>query len=73
MRGVEVGSICIKTAGREAGQKAVVLEEAKGGIVVIEGPYIKKRKCNIAHLFPTGKTIKVTKSMTKKELLERIQ
>ena len=54
MKLIEKGSVCIKTSGREAGEKAVVLEVVDENFAVIEGPKIRKRKCNIAHLFPTG-------------------
>jgi len=63
-----IGSVCVKTTGREAGKKAVVLETVNANTVVIAGPKVRKRKCNIAHLFPTGKAVPVTKGVTQKEL-----
>ena len=69
---MEIGSVCIKLCGREAGEKAVVIGKVDEKYVSVMGPKVRKRKCNIAHLFPTGKTIKVTKSVTQKELAEQL-
>ena len=55
MKALDVGTICIKTAGREAGKKAIVLQVVDDNFVVIEGTEksgVRKRKCNIAHLIP---------------------
>jgi large subunit ribosomal protein L14e len=49
----EVGTVCVKIAGRDAGKQCVVIEAAKDGIVVIEGE-TRRRKCNVRHLEPTG-------------------
>ena len=69
---LEIGSVCIKLCGREAGEQAVVLEKVDEKYVSIIGPRVRKRKCNIYHLFPTGKTIKITKSVTQKELAGKL-
>src|SRR5262245_10944604 len=55
----EVGTVCVKLAGRDAGKKCVVVEEHKDGFVVIEGE-TRRRKCNIRHLEPVGE-VKVSK------------
>ena len=60
----------MKTTGREAGKKAGVLEVVDGAHVMVQGFGVRKRKCNIAHLFPTGKKVNVGKNVTEKELKE---
>lgn len=65
------GRVCVKTAGREAGSVCVVLERVNDFQVVIEG-MVKKRKCNVKHLEPLPKTVKVTKSSSKKEVLDSL-
>ena len=69
-RALEIGSVCIKTTGREAGKNAVVVEVMDDNFVVVEGPNVRKRKCNITHLFPTGEKVSVDKNTTQKELKE---
>ena len=74
MPGIEAGMVCIKTHGKEAGKKAVIIEvDKKTGFVTIEGPMIKKRKCNPKHVLPTGKKVTAKKNMTKKELEELLK
>lgn len=73
MRSLDIGAVCIKTTGREAGNKAVVVEVASEQFVSIIGPKIRKRKCNIAHLIPTGKKISVTKGVSQKDLEGKLE
>lgn len=74
MPGIETGMVCVKTHGKEAGKKAVIVDlDKKTGFVTIEGPSIKKRKCNPMHLLPTGQKITVKKNTTKKELEELLK
>ncbi|MEK6958091.1 MAG: 50S ribosomal protein L14e [archaeon] len=61
MKAIDKGVVCIKTTGKEAGKKVVVLEAIDRNFVMIEGKGVKKRKCNIAHLFPTGEKIGASK------------
>jgi ribosomal protein L14E/L6E/L27E len=68
MAAFENGSICFRTKGKNAGEKVVVLEAAKKGMVVVEGTRSKKGKANIMHLWPTGKKAQLKSTFTKKEL-----
>ena len=54
----EVGTVCVKIAGRDAGKQCVVVEAAKDGIVVIEGE-TRRRTCNIRHLESLGRDVKI--------------
>jgi len=72
MKAIDVGSICIKTAGRKAGEKVVVTEIIDNNFVTVKGQNVNGKKCNMTHLFPTGKTIKVTKEM-KREDFEKLK
>ena len=54
MAGIKEGSVCIKTRGRNAGKKVVVVAVEKNGFVIVEGEKLKKKRCNTRHLFPTG-------------------
>ena len=56
---MEVGTVVIKTKGRDAGCMAVVLSKAKEGRVLIDGPKVKRKNINVLHLFPIGKKAKV--------------
>jgi len=73
MKALDVGSVCIKTSGRKAGEKVVVLELVDNNFVIIQGAKVKKKKCNLSHLMPLGKTINVGKSITQKELEKQLE
>lgn len=56
----ELGRLCIKTAGRDAGKKAIIINIIDKKYVMIDGE-TRRRKCNIAHLEPLDKVIKINK------------
>jgi large subunit ribosomal protein L14e len=68
---LETGRICIKTTGKEAGKKAIILKTEKGQ-PIIQGPHIKKRKCNPKHLIITDKKINIKENPTQKEINEKL-
>ena len=54
MPAIEVGRLCVKTRGREAGRKCVIVEIIDANFVVITGPKdvsgVKRRRANINHI-----------------------
>ncbi len=67
---MKIGQICIKTKGREAGRKAIVLSEVKEGRVLIDGPKVKRKECNVLHLFPTGQIVDIKENASHEEVLK---
>lgn len=57
---IEVGRLCIKIAGRDAGLKCVIIEILDKNYVMIDGQ-TRRRKCNILHLEPLKDVIKIKK------------
>jgi len=57
---MEIGQVCIKTKGREAGRTIVVLSKPKAGKVLVDGTKVKRKQCNMLHLFPINKIAKVS-------------
>jgi len=69
MTGLETGSVCVKTAGRKANEKVIVLEmDKEKHYATVIGPNVKKKKCNLRHLIPTGRIVKAGKNVSQKEL-----
>ena len=58
---IEVGRLCIKIAGRDAGLKCVIVDVLDDKFVLIDGE-TRRRKCNILHLEPLKDTIKIKKN-----------
>jgi large subunit ribosomal protein L14e len=59
MPAIEVGRICVKLAGREAGEKCVIIEVIDDKFVEVVGTSVKNRRCNVKHLEPLDETIEV--------------
>lgn len=57
---IEIGRLCVKTAGRDAGLHCVVVDQVNDKLVLIDGQ-TRRRKCNIAHLEPTKEMLKISK------------
>ena len=57
---LEIGRLYIKIAGRDAGKTACVVDIIDDNYVLIDGA-VRRRKCNIAHLEPLDKMIKIQK------------
>jgi len=71
---LEVGRVCMKVAGREAGKYAVVLKKIDDSFVLITGPKlltgVKRRKCNVEHLEPTEHKLEIKEDASEEEVLE---
>jgi large subunit ribosomal protein L14e len=65
----ELGRICVKTAGRDARLKCVIIDVLEGNFVMIDGQTRRKR-CNIAHLEPLDKVLKVKKNASHDDVAE---
>ena len=58
---MEVGRVCLKVTGREAGKRCVVIEAVNDSFVMVDGE-VKRRKCNVSHLEPLGKMLEIGKN-----------
>lgn len=54
----EVGRLCVKIAGRDAGRTCVVVEAVGNGYVIVDGD-VRRKKVNIKHLDPMDKTVAI--------------
>jgi large subunit ribosomal protein L14e len=74
---IEVGRICVKIAGREAGRKCVIVDIIDENFVLITGPKsltgVKRRRCNINHLEVLDKKIEIPKGASDEEVLKAIE
>lgn len=70
---LEVGRVCMKIAGREAGKYCVVLKKVNDAFVLITGPKlltdVKRRKCNIEHLEPLPYTLEIKEDAIEEEVI----
>ncbi len=69
---MNIGQVCIKLAGREAGSIAVVIDIVDDNFVLIDGN-VRRKKCNIRHLEQLDKVAKVSKNATTQEVLAALK
>jgi len=68
----EIGRLCVKIAGRDAGLKCIVIDKIDDNYVLIDGQ-TRRRKCNIKHLEPIDKVLKVKKGLAHDEVLKELK
>lgn len=77
MPAIEVGRICIKVRGREAGRKCVIVDIIDENFVLITGPKsltgVKRRRANINHIEPLDKKIDIEKGASDEEVLKALE
>ena len=64
---IEIGRLCLKTAGRDASKKCVVVDIIDNNFVLIDGE-TRRRKCNIKHLEPLAQVVKIKKNASHDEV-----
>ena len=69
----EIGRICVKTRGREANYRCVVLNVIDKNNVLVEGLKVKRRACNIKHLAPTKDKLDISKEESSDKLKKAIE
>ena len=57
---MNIGQVCVKIAGRDAGNTCVIVEILDDTTALIDGG-VRRRKCNLAHLHPLKEKIDIKK------------
>jgi len=77
MAGFDVGRICVKLLGREAGKKCVILDVIDKNFALITGPpklnTVKRRRVNIQHIEATSERIEIKKGATDEEVAKALE
>ncbi len=77
MPSIEVGRICVKLYGREAGRKCVIVDVIDKNFVLVTGPRkvsgIKRRRTNVKHLEPTDESIDVKKGASDEDVAKVVE
>ncbi len=73
---IEVGRICVKASGREAGKRCVLVEIIDKNFVLITGPKsitgVKRRRVNVNHITPTEEMIKIRRGASDEDVAEAL-
>ena len=77
MPAIEVGRICIKTRGREAGRRCVIVDIIDRNFVLVTGPKdvtgVRRRRVNMSHLKPTEEKIEISRGASDDEVRAALQ
>ena len=66
---ISVGDLCVKTAGRDANKLCVVIDIINKTYVLVDGN-TRRKKCNVKHLEPLGKNLKIKAKVRTEEILK---
>jgi large subunit ribosomal protein L14e len=77
MPAIEVGRVCVKLAGREAGKKCVIVDVIDKNFVLVTGPKavtgVKRRRVNINHVEPLSEKIEIKRGASDEEIIEALK
>ena len=77
MPAIEIGRICVKKLGREAGKKCIIVDVIDKNYVLITGPKaiskIKRRRANVDHILPINEKIEIKRGASDEEITEALK
>lgn len=65
---LDIGRVCVKLRGREAGRRCVVVDIIDENFVIIDGD-VKRRRVNIKHLEPLDIVLNIKKGAKTEEVI----
>lgn len=68
----EIGRVCVKIAGRDAGRKCIIIEVLDKNYVLVDGE-TRRKKVNTAHLEPLDILAKVKKGASHEEVMSALK
>jgi len=69
----DIGRICVKTTGREAGKYCVVVDIIDKNYILVDGLTVRRRRANYKHLEPISETIDIKKGASHDKVEEAIK
>ena len=68
----EIGRICVKTAGRDAGMRCVIVDLMDKNFALVTGPKqvsgVRRRRVNVNHIKPLDEKIAIEKGATDEQI-----
>ena len=65
---VDIGRVCLKTQGREKGNKCVIIDVIDRNFVVVTGPEVRRRRANMDHLMLLEETVEIQRNASDEEV-----
>ncbi len=74
---MDVGRVCLKLTGREAGGRCVIVDVIDRNYVLVTGPReltgVRRRRVNIGHLKPLDEKIEIPRNASDEEVLSLLK
>jgi len=74
---IEVGRVCVVTAGRRAGLKCVIVDVIDENFVLATGPKevsgVKRRRFNVKHLIPLDEKLEIPRGASDEEVRKALE
>jgi len=74
---IEIGRVCVKLIGREAGRKCIVIDVIDKNFALVTGPKqltgVKRRRTNVKHLEPTSESIDIKKGASDEDIAKSVE
>lgn len=64
----DIGRLCVKTLGREAGYYCVIVDIIDKNYLLIDGLKVRRRRVNYKHIEPITETLEIKKGASHEEL-----
>jgi large subunit ribosomal protein L14e len=70
MSAMDVGRVCIKLTGREAGKKCVIIDVMDRNFVFVTGPEVRRRRVNMKHIEPIDEIVDIRRNASDEEVAD---
>ena len=69
---MDIGRICVKLKGREAGSRCVIVDVVDRNYVIVTGPLevtgVRRRRVNMSHLQPLDEVVEISRNASDEEI-----
>ncbi len=77
MPAIEIGRLCVKLVGREAGRKCVIVDILDKSFVLVTGPKmvtgVKRRRVNMNHVEALRDKVEIKRGASDEEVTEELK
>lgn len=70
-KGLDVGTLCMKIAGRDAGNVCTIISLNDGRALIDGG--VRRKECNLSHLHPLGKSIEIKNGASHEDVVKQFE
>jgi len=76
MPAIDIGRICVKLVGREAGKKCIIVDVVDKNFILVTGPKqlngVKRRRVNVNHVEITDRKVNIKRGESDEDLVKTL-